>query len=170
MKQQHEFVEADLAFFSPGITSASFALSAWGSSDHDTPAQAYGRPSFPECLDSPSWDEGDTDADEGDDQSESLSVSSCENSGKCEKMDYDYNIILTEIDECLSWDPLSQPRDEVDNLLSTRKVHFCPEVVSNVCYFERAASEDHKNMYYTAHELQRMIDDFVAQGGSSLLG
>ena len=167
MKQQHEAVECDFAFFSPGITTASFALAAWGSSsDSDKPTQ---EPSFPEFISNENWDDGDTDADDEDDKSEYLSIASCQDSGECEYMqDDDDATLFNEIDDYLSSDPLSLPHDERDPRLVTRKVHFGPEVVSKVCYYERAALADHKNMYYTAHELQRMIDDFVAQGGRSL--
>ncbi len=167
MKQQHEAVECDFAFFSPGITTASFALAAWGSSsDNDKPTQAQ---SFPDFINHENWDDCDTDSEDEEDKSECLCDASCQDTGECVQMQDDDATIFDEIDDYLSLDPLSQPHDERDDRLPTRKVHFGPEVVSKVCYYERAALEDHKNMYYTAHELQRIIDDFVAQGGRSLL-
>jgi hypothetical protein len=52
---------------------------------------------------------------------------------------------------------------------SESRVRFCPDLVSDVRHYTKPCHEDCKNMYYTAHELQRMIDDFVRAGGTTLL-
>lgn len=70
---------------------------------------------------------------------------------------------------------LSKELDDYLNLCMQKQFDERPRMVkfsdtTHVQTFVKVSAEHHSDMYYTAHELQRMIDDFVAEGGTKLLG
>ena len=168
VKPQHE--DCDDTFVFPGITAPSFSLGAWGDktaqvAPDDGPTFVFSR----SCCRDSNWD--DDDDNDGDDDSECWSVASYQQSVECDDAainvsEGDDDSVLAELDTYLAMNT-----DELEDVVKNRprKVNFCHTLVSDVRYYERAAYEDYKNLYYTAHELQRMIDEYVAQGGTALL-
>jgi hypothetical protein len=121
------------------ITTPCFRLGAWG--DDEPNNTTTNLPfAFPECRDT-SWD-NDDDNDDNDSQS-------------C-----DWSVASSGDDSSVYWDA----KDEHNSV-----VRFSPDLVTDVRHYTKPCHEDCKNMYYTAHELQRMIDEFVRAGGTSLL-
>jgi hypothetical protein len=167
VKPQHE--DCDDTFVVPGITAPSFSLGAWGDktakvAPDDGPTFVFSR----SCCRNPNRD--DDDDNDGDDDSDCWSVASSQRSIKggddaANVSEGDDDSVLAEVDDFLAMNP--EVEDGVKN--RPRKVNFCHTLVSDVRYYERAAYEDYKNLYYTAHELQRMIDENVAKGGRSLI-
>ena len=153
------------------MTSPSFALAAWGSKSEDKSVLQCEHQSLRDHLDDCSWDQFDDDSDDCD-YDDGVSF---EDSYLCGEKDndtiHDDSFIDKDADNMPRKVSLAQQQTcDVPCRVDSRRVYFCPEVVSNVSYYERAPLEDVKNLYYTAHELQKMIDDFVAQGGTKLLG
>lgn len=79
--------------------------------------------------------------------------------------DIDENL-STELDQYLT---ISFERHTIDN---EKSIKFNENPVSAVFNFEKPSRECYKNMYYTVHELQMMIDEFAqnerSQDGVSL--
>jgi hypothetical protein len=87
----------------------------------------------------------------------------------CLDTDIDQDCAEFEIDseDSLSW--LHTYEDAMEEEIQKqrkRSVQFNETPMIQI--YERHLVEDHKNLYYTAHELQHMIDAFVKQGGTSL--
>jgi hypothetical protein len=162
----------DDTFIVPGITAPSFSLGAWGG-DKTAQVSPDEGPTFvfPMSCRDPDWD--DDDDHDGDDDSDCWSVASSQQSIECDDAGDnaseagDDDSVLAELDDYLAMTSHECEQQQMED--RPRKVSFCHTLVTEVRYYERAAYEDYKNLYYTAHELQRMIDEFVAQGGRSLL-
>lgn len=163
----------DETFVVPGITTPSFSLGAWG----DKTAQVVSPDDgptfvFPRSCRDPDWDDDDDDHDDDDDNnSECWSVASSQQSIDCDDADdnateADDDSVLVELDNYLAMNT-DDAQQQMEN--RPRKVNFCHTLVTDVRYYERAEYKDYKDLYYTAHELQRIIDEFVAQGGRSPL-
>lgn len=160
MKPQHCTTEV-ACFTNQQITSACFSLGAWqdealsNNGDHDENLPF----AFPECRDPTSWDDDDGS------QSCEWSVASSDTSVSWYDEDEE-----NEEDEALS-----KELDDYLNLCLQKQYDERPRVVNfsdttHVQTFVKVSAEHHSDMYYTAHELQRMMDDFAAEGGTKLLG
>ena len=164
MKPQHEQSDCDLAFFTSGhgMATLSFALGAWGTETNGTaqitPVANEEPPfSFPECHDT-SWDDDDDD----DSQSCCWPVASSESSVAREEDTEEDEALSAELNACIALN-VNEQEEEMNN--RPRKVSFRVDC-ADVRLYEPADHKDYKNLYYTAHELQRMIDE---QGGITLL-
>lgn len=161
MKPQHCTTDFTM-FATQPMTSPCFSLGAWRDEEKEPQNRLFdGLPfAFPECQNT-SWDQDNDD----DSQSCDWSVASSDTSiswDHCEEENEEDEALSTELDDYLNL-CIQKQQDE-----RPRLVHFCDTTMVET--FVKVAPEYHKDLYYTAHELQRMIDDFIAEGGSKLLG
>merc|ERR1712232_1381991 len=120
----------------------------------------------------PCWEEeenNNNDDDDGDSQSCNWSVqsSSCNEDYGWEEDDVDRMIdqsLSVELDQYLA-----MSMENYHSINRKRSIRFNENPVSTVHYFEKVSDEDCKNLHYTAHELQKMIDDFVENGSNNYL-
>lgn len=148
--------------------SVGFQLAAWGGNDsgkrHQGCAESPDTKSFQ--LSSPSWYHDSEDEEEHDDDDQDGN-----GDGQMQWAQTGNGRRADTIDEPDEMEGLIQnPVVSISTASKDRRVHFSATVVSEVRMFERCPPQYHNNLYYTAHELQKIIDDFVAHGQEPCAG
>lgn len=135
-------IDMDRFLSSCGIRDPGFQLGAWGAEE-----------------DKNACDQETSHAETDEVEHESLSC------GK-RSVSQESHILTSDCGEALVFSFESASLQE-DNCLSPRRVQFCECPVTEINYYPKPPSGDWSLLYYSAHELQKMLDERAAEKKTS---